>query len=291
MGYVDSHFHIWDPARFSYYWWASAPDSLRRRYWLEDFLPRAKDAGIDKAVFVQTHSGIKETECLLRLSLEHPILAGVVGWVDLTSGDQVREAVARLRSGFGGPRLVGIRHQVEDETDPEWLLRKDVQKGIAALSGSGLVVDLLVRPRELPAAIKTVAAFPSQRFVVDHLGKPGGPCVSSDPWTDMISEIAGYSNTSCKVSGLFTESIVGSTAERLRPYLQHAIDVFGIDRMLWGSDWPVSTIAGDYQQTLNAILSLLPNLSVGERDWLLGGCAIETYGLQDSIATSNGETP
>jgi L-fuconolactonase len=200
--------------------------------------------------------------------------------VDLTSPD-VAETITRVRDGDHGDRLVGIRHLVHDEPDPEWLLRDEVLGGLGVVAEAGLVYDLLVRARELPAATEVARRLPGLRLVLDHLAKPSISTQQIQPWASAIGEIAGLPNVTCKVSGMVTEA--DWTAWRpadLAPYIGTALELFGADRLMWGSDWPVCTLAASYSEVYDATTTILSDLVGDELGWILGGCAAATYGLQ-----------
>ena len=247
---VDAHQHFWDPDRADYPWMT---DDLRRRYGPDDLEPLLRANGVDGTVVVQARHSLDETRELLAIARTTPFVLGVVGWVDLTA--DVGAQLAELE----GP-LVGLRHQVHDEPDPSWLLRDDVQRGLAAVGGAGLVYDLLVRMRELPAAIETVRRHPELRFVLDHVAKRPP---DDGFWTVAVRRLAEYPNVVCKLSGLFTEFDPAGTVER-------ALQWFGADRCLFGSDWPVCLLAAEYAETL-AVVGADPDV--------LGGTATRTYGL------------
>src|SRR2546423_11212701 len=167
---VDAHHHFWDPARASYPWMTDALAPIRRRFGPEDMAPLLAANGIDRTILVQTRSSIDETREFLAMALQHEFIAGVVGWVDLTA--DVAKQIARLRSEPGGAKLVGVRHQVHDEADPEWLGKKDVRRGIAAVGKAGLAYDILVPARGLAAALHPLQTLPRMRVVVDPIAQP-----------------------------------------------------------------------------------------------------------------------
>ena len=178
---------------------------------------------------------------------------------------------------------MGIRHQVHDEPDERWLLRPEVQRGLAAVEAAGLVFDLLVRARELPAALETVRAHPELRFVIDHLAKPPIADGSTQPWADRVSAFAPLANAWCKVSGLVTEADWATwQPATIAPYVDHAVDVFGAGRLLFGSDWPVCLLAASYEGVLGLARESLAHLGDGERAAVFGGNAIEVYRLRAS---------
>jgi L-fuconolactonase len=272
---VDSHHHFWDPARRTYPWMGVELDSIRRRFGPDELEPLAKAAAIDRTVLVQTVSSISETREFLAMAAEHDLIGGVVGWVDLIDGRSA-EALEDLKAAPGGRKLVGIRHQVHDEADAEWLLRDDVQGGIAAVGVAGLVYDVLVRPRELPAAAETVRRHPDVRFVLDHAAKPRIASGSRDPeWEDAMALLAELPNVSCKLSGLVTEADWKTwTPDQIRPYVERVLEWFGRDRCLFGSDWPVCLLAATYPQVVDLIRSF-----VGDDEGVFGGVAARVYRL------------
>ena len=229
---------------------------LRRRFGPDDLEPLLREHGIAGTVVVQARHSLDETRELVAIAAETPFVLGVVGWVDLTAD------VARQLSRLEG-RLVGIRHLVHDEADPAWLLREEVQRGLAALGAAGLVYDLLVRTRELPAAIATARRHPEVRFVLDHAAKR--PSDDRD-WAQGVRALAELPNVTCKLSGLLTEWEPAATAAL-------ALEWFGPERCMFGSDWPVCLLAGGYGDTLAL---------VGDDEQVLAGTAIRTYGLEIS---------
>jgi L-fuconolactonase len=276
---IDSHHHVWDPARRDYPWLRGL-DAIDRPFTVDDLAPLLAEAGIDGTVLVQTVSDLDETRELLALAATTPFIVGVVGWVDLTSQD-VGAELDRLRAG--GERLVGIRHQVHDEADPDWLLREEVQRGLEAIAEAGLVYELLVRPRELPAAVTVARDFPHLRFVVDHIAKPPIATGELEPWASLIGEMAGLDNVACKLSGMVTEADLDAwRPEDLVPYVRTVVEVFGPDRLMFGSDWPVCLLAASYDQVVDATRQVLDGLGVltpeAERA-IFGETAIRWYGL------------
>ncbi len=188
--------------------------------------------------------------------------------------------LAELRQGLGGDRLVGIRHQVHDEPDPDWLLRDGVRRGIRAVGDAGLVYDLLVRSRELPAALQTARDLPGTRFVIDHLAKPQIKDGALQPWADLMRPFGALNNVWCKVSGMVTEADWSSWQPTdLDPYVDHVLDVFGAERLLFGSDWPVCLLAASYQQVFDATRAALGELSPAETAAVFGETATEVYRL------------
>jgi L-fuconolactonase len=274
---IDSHHHVWDLAVRDQPWTADLP-ALRRSFALSDVQPALAANHFDRTVIVQTITVADETPELLGLAQAEPTVAGVVGWLDLTVPD-VPTRLAALGAQPGGESLVGIRHQVQGETDPRWLCRPDVRRGLAAVAEAGLTYDLLVVPPQLPAAIETAAALPELRFVLDHAGKPDIAHDGLDGWRAHIVELGALPNVAVKLSGLVTEAGPGWTVDQLRPYAGVLFDAFGPDRIMFGSDWPVCLLVTSYDGWVDAAEQLTADLSEAERAAVFGGAAARWYGL------------
>ncbi|MFF4568385.1 amidohydrolase family protein [Streptomyces sp. NPDC001410] len=277
---VDAHHHVWDLSVRDQDW-IQGPElqRLRRNFTLADLEPEARAAGVDRTVLVQTVTVPEETPEFLALAAGHELVAGVVGWSDLTRPDLADE-LARLRELPGGPYLKGIRHQVQGEHDPQWLLRDDVRRGLAAVAEAGLVYDLVVLPHQLPACTKAAADLPQLTFVLDHLGKPPIASGEREPWATALRALASLPNTVAKLSGLVTEAAPASWATvDLRPYAETALEAFGPDRLMFGSDWPVCTLAATYAQIIDTAGELTSGLSAAERTALYEGTAGRVYDL------------
>lgn len=276
---IDAHQHFLDPSRFSYPW-ITGPFAPMGRSWVpSDLVPELEQCSVGGTVVVQACHDPEETRWLLQLSTEVPWVLGVVGWVDLRSASVAAELRA-LREGPGGEQLVGIRHQVHDERDPRWLLRDDVLRGIAAVVEEGLAFDLLIRTREAAVASAVAHEFPEGRFVIDHLAKP--PLRESDlgTWRDALRTLARCPNAMVKVSGLVTEAPWDRWRDSdFRAVLDAAEGLFGRERLLIGSDWPVCTLAAPYQEVLALVEQLTDDWSPGERQRLWGGTAQRIYRL------------
>jgi L-fucono-1,5-lactonase len=255
---IDAHQHFWDPARAEYSWMTDDVAPLRRRFGVEDLEPLLREHDVTGTVVVQARQSLDETRDLLAIAASTPFVLGVVGWVDL------RGDVAAQLAEFDDVPLVGIRHLVHDEVDPNWLLRDDVQRGLSAVGEAGLVYDLLVRMRELPAAIETARQHTGMRFVLDHVAKPPPDAPAHRTWERGVAELAECANVSCKISGLFTEAEPAATAAL-------ALRLFGPERCMWGSDWPVTLLAAGYGDGLAL---------VGDDPRVLGETAVAIYRLQ-----------
>ncbi|WP_309094329.1 amidohydrolase family protein [Streptomyces sp.] len=277
MTVTDAHHHVWDLSVRDQDWITGpALRPLRRDFTMKDLEPEARAAGVGRTVLVQTVTVPEETPELLALAEEHDLVAGVVGWTDLTRPG-VADELARLRELPGGRYLKGIRHQVQHEPDPEWLLRPDVLRGLAAVAAAGLVYDLVVLPGRLPACVRAAAALPGLTFVLDHLGKPPVAAGALEPWASHLRALAALPNTVAKLSGLATEADpAGWTVEDLRPYAEVALEAFGPARLMYGSDWPVCTLAGTYGGTLGTARRLI---GPPDHAQILETTAARVYGL------------
>ena len=249
-------------------------DGIRRPYAPADLEPLIQHAAITRTVLVQTVASVRETGEFLTLASKHAFIAGVVGWIDLLDRNAAR-TIGQLQTGPAGDRLVSVRHQVEDEADPEWLLQPDVQRGIAAVGHAGLAFDLLVRTRELPAATETARRNPEVQFVLNHCAKPRIGDTPDRPWKDAMSRIAELPNVACKLSGLVTEADWTSwSLEQIAPYVELAVDWFGRERCMFGSDWPVCLLAASYDDVVDLVREV-----VGDDEDVFGRTAERVYGL------------
>ncbi|MFD4506615.1 amidohydrolase family protein [Streptomyces sp. NPDC058457] len=275
---VDAHHHLWDLAVRDQDWTREeALRPLRRSFLLSDFQRQAHAAGVTKTVVVQTVTVAEETPELLTLCAGSDLVAGVVGWTDLIAAD-VADRLHALKEGHGGTHLVGIRHQVQSEPDPDWLLRPAVQHGLRTVQDAGLVYDLVITPWQLPAAIRAAAALPDLVFVLDHLAKPPVATGQVDPWARHLRELARLPNVVAKLSGLVTEADWSRwTPQDLQPFMDIALEAFGVDRLMFGSDWPVCTLAADYDDVLSSARALTSDLSADERTALFAATATRVY--------------
>jgi L-fuconolactonase len=277
---IDAHHHVWDLTVRDQPWTADLP-TLRRAFTIDELLPQLTTAGIDGTVLVETINVAEETPELLQLAQSHQQVRGVVGWVELTD-PAVTDVLAGLRQRPDGRWLVGIRHQVQSEPDLDWLLRPDVRRGLGAVGEAGLAYDLLVTREQLPAAIDAARALPQVRFILDHAGKPAIGDGELDPWRQHILELAALPNVAVKLSGLLTETGPDWTLAQLQPYADHLLAAFGPNRVLFGSDWPVSTLRANYGDIVRVTGQLLAGLSPTEQAAVLGAAALDWYRLEDS---------
>ncbi|MDQ1034573.1 L-fuconolactonase [Streptomyces sp. V3I8] len=280
QGVVDAHHHVWDLSVRDQDWISGpALAPLRRNFTLGDLAPQARAAGVTRTVLVQTVTVAEETPEFLALAGSGDLIGAVVGWTDLTRPG-VADELARLRELPGGRYLKGIRHQVQGEPDPAWLLRADVHRGLAALAGAGLVHDLVVLPHQLPACVESARSHPGLTFVLDHLGKPPVAAGDPEPWAAAVRAFAALPNTVCKLSGLVTEADPRSwTVADLAPYADTVLEAFGPGRLMFGSDWPVCTLVAPYGQVVDIAGQLTAGLGEGERQEVFAGTATRVYGL------------
>jgi len=288
---IDAHHHVWDLAVRDQPWLAG-PDTapIRRTFTVDDLRPAARAAGVEATVLVQTVTVAAETPEMLAVADADPLVAGVVGWTDLTS-PAIAGALDELAAGPGGGRLVSIRHQVQSEPDPDWLRRPDVIRGLRAVAAAGLCYDLVVRPHQLPAAVHAAAAVPGLTFVLDHAGKPsmGGDLTG---WIAAVRDLAAQPNTVCKLSGLVTELAPEvPPAARQAAFAEVAevvLSAFGTDRVMFGSDWPVCLLASDYAGVVDLARSLTAGLSAAERAAVFGATAARAYQLGPPASAAAG---
>jgi L-fuconolactonase len=275
--WIDAHQHFWRYNPDEYGWIDDSMARLRRDFLPLDLQPEIESAGFDGCVAVQARQTLEETRWLLELAANSQFILGVIGWADLQS-DNVR---SQLKKFSDNPKLLGVRHVVQGEPDDRFMLRAEFQRGVAALEEFGLTYDILIYPRHLPVAAEFVKRFPQQRFVLDHLAKPFIKRGEIEPWRSNLRRLADFSNVYCKLSGMVTEADWQAwTVEQIAPYLKTALECFGAERLMIGSDWPVCTIAGSYARTMNLVIEFLKGYPDAERDAVLGGTAAKFWRLR-----------
>jgi L-fuconolactonase len=275
---IDSHQHFWAYNQRDYGWMQPARTALARDYLPDDMLPLLAANGVAGTVLVQARQILEETDWCLDLAERNPFIKGVVGWVDLCS-PQVEEQLQRYS---GRSKLKGVRHLLEDEPDDRFMLRPEFLRGIGLLSRYQLRYDIVIFPRHLPYAAELVARFSEQPFVLDHVAKPPIKSGQLSPWAENIRRLASYPNVCCKLSGLVTEADWHTwRPEQLRPYMEVVLDAFGPERLMFGSDWPVSTLAAPYERVLGVVLDFIAPLPAQQRSAILAGNAQWFYGLDD----------
>jgi L-fuconolactonase len=275
---VDAHHHFWRYSPAEYGWIDASMTALRRDFLPADLQREIVAAGVDAVVSVQARQSAEETRWLLDLATQNPFIAGVVGWVPLVSPTLPTD----LAQFAAHPKLVAVRHVLQDEPDPRFMLRSDFQAGIRALRAFNLTYDILIYDRHLPQTIEFVDQHPAQPFVVDHVAKPSIKQHLLEPWAHGMRELAQRPHVCCKLSGMVTE--IGrphwSIAD-LRPYLDVVLEAFGPERVLFGSDWPVCLVACGYARWMEIVQELIAPLSSGERAAILGDNARRVYRLPD----------
>ena len=274
---IDAHQHFWRYNRKRDAWITDSMSRLRRDYLPEDLKEELNRADVDASIAVQADQSEAETGFLLDLARRHPFIAGVVGWVDL----RARDLCERLESYSRFEKLRGYRHIAQSEPDDRFLMRDDVARGIGALRRHGFTYDILIYPRQMPAALELMARLPDQRFVIDHAAKPAIRTKEIGAWANHLRAMASNPLAFCKVSGLITEADWQNwRAEDFKPYLDVVFEAFGTDRLLFGSDWPVCLLAGTYQQVKGLVADYMKGLPASEQEKVFGANAERFYSLK-----------
>jgi L-fuconolactonase len=278
---VDAHHHVWDLAIRDQPWTVQVP-VLRRTFTADELAPFLPGAGIGGTVVVQTVNSSVETVELLAAAADTPWMLGVVGWADLTS-PALADELTRLRALPAGGLLVGLRHQVQEEPDPGWLRRDDVGRGLQTLAEAGMTYDLIVQPEQWPAALAAVRATPQLSFVLDHLGNPpvaAGTRAVDEAWLAAIRGFAAAPNVAFKLSGLVTRTYPEpAQLDDLEPYVRALFDVVGVERVMFGSDWPVCTAVADYPDVVVAAQRLTEYLGPDAQEQIFRRSATAFYRL------------
>jgi L-fuconolactonase len=276
---IDAHQHFWQLGLPFQYGWLGAPPlaKIRRDYLPEDLEPLIRAEGVDRTIFVQTQHDLGENRWVLGLAEAHPFIAGVVGWVDLASDDCERQVEEFRRF----PKFVGVRHVVQDEPDDDFLIREAILRGLKVLERHAVPFDLLLYVKHLRHVPTLARALPELPMVIDHLAKPRIKDHALDDWLPGFHEAAKFPNVLCKLSGMVTEADWSDwTSDDLRPYVQQALDHFGPDRLMFGSDWPVCELAASYGEVREALVDALGPISEAERRAIFGGTAARFYGIE-----------
>jgi L-fuconolactonase len=277
---IDAHQHFWQLGREPFdYGWLDAPPmaAIRRDYLPENLKPLIDAVHVDRTVFVQTQHNIEENRWVLDLAAKHPFIVGVVGWVDLAS-PRCEEQVLEFRKN---PKFVGVRHITQDEPNDDFIVRNDVVRGLKVLEKHGVPFDLLFYVKHLRHAAALGQLLPNLPMVIDHLAKPHIKERQIDDWLPHLTAAAKCPNIFCKLSGMVTEADWKHWKPAdLRPYVQRALELFGPDRCMFGSDWPVCELAGSYEQVYYALVDALGPISDADRAKIFGGTAVKFYGLR-----------
>jgi L-fuconolactonase len=275
---IDSHQHFWQVGRFDYPWMSPEVEVLCQDYLPSDLEPILNRCGVEKTILVQASNSLDETRWLLSLADRCSFIAGVVGWVDLTRDD----VDGRLLEFSAHSRFKGVRHLVESEPADDWLIQESVLNRLRQLSSHGVSYDLLVHTRHLKYAKTVAEKCPELRLVIDHLAKPPIAGGKIDEWAREMKQVASCANVWCKLSGLVTEANWKDwRIDDLKPYVDTALEHFGPQRMMFGSDWPVCLLAASYDRILETAQTLLAELNDEERDRVFANNAIEFYRIED----------
>ncbi|WP_433379031.1 amidohydrolase family protein [Streptosporangium sp. CA-115845] len=279
MAVIDAHQHFWNLETGSYAWLTPEAGPIHRTFAPEELLGQLATAGVERTVLVQAADTYADTDAMLAQADAHDFIAAVVGWVPLNRPDEAAEALKRYGRH---PRFAGVRHLIHDDPDPDWVIQDSVVEGLGLLAAAGLPFDVVaVLPRHLEHVPVLAERVPGLRLVIDHLAKPPIREKGWEPWASLIARAAEHPNVHAKVSGLNTAADAETwTAEDLRPYVDHAIEAFGPDRLMFGSDWPVAVLAGDYAKVWRETGVLLADLGENDRAAVLGGTAARFYGIE-----------
>ncbi len=277
MRILDAHQHFWQRKVFDILRLPPEMGLLDREYTPEDLRPLMDQVGVQQTVLVQTYSSMENTRDFLRVAEAHPWVAAVVGWVDLADPG-VGEQLDALRSH---PKFKGVRHQWHDEPDAGWILRDDVLRGLRELAARGIPFDLLAKEPNWEYIPRVAEAAPGLPLVIDHIAKPRIADGQFDDWAVAMARAARYPQVMCKLSGMVTEADWGRWKPAdLKPYVEKSIELFGVDRVMFGSDWPVCLLAGSYSQVFEALQQCLAGLTESEREKVMGGSARRFYGIE-----------
>ncbi|HEY7886456.1 MAG TPA: amidohydrolase family protein [Cellvibrionaceae bacterium] len=246
MRIIDAHQHCWQLGKHGCQWPSSDLTAIYRDYSPVDFLAEVDGLGVAGSVLVQSQPDIRDTHYLLQLAADYPHIRGVVGWVDL-SAPQATEQIAELASN---PRLCGLRPMLQGLAMDDWIITRARTDALGAMAEHNLVFDALVDSRHLPFIGQLAASFPALSIVLDHAAKPAIATLEGESWRQGIDALAAYPNVYCKLSGLPTEMAAQQSWEAMQPYMRQVLELFGAERLLWGSDWPVINLAGDYSRWL-----------------------------------------
>ena len=278
MSVIDAHQHYWRVQRGDYGWLAGAPEVLKRDFLPFELDPHRAAAGVERAILVQAAPTEAETRFLFELAHADRAVAGVVGWIDFEAPDVDARIDALMRDGDG--LLIGLRPMVQDIEAPDWLMRPELDAAFASLQRHDLAFDALVRPDQLPSLLARLEREPGLRAVLDHGGKPIVDGVSGfDGWAAQIARLAERRSLHCKFSGLLTQLAPGVPEHALTPYIDHLFACFGPERLIWGSDWPVLTLRGDYGRWIDLARSHVRRLAPGHETAIFGGNAAAFYRL------------
>jgi L-fuconolactonase len=275
-GCIDAHQHLWHYLHPGPAWMADGLEVLRRDFVLEDLRSVTAEAAVTGTIVVETERTFAETEWLSKIAASDDLIRGVVGWAPLT----IPEAASELEKIASLPKMKSVRHPIHDEPDDQFMLRDDFNRGITELTQFNLRYDILIIEKHLPQTIQFVDRHPDQIFILDHVATPRIREGVLAPWRDNIRDLAQRPNVYCKLSGMVTEADWHTWSDEvLAPYIETVLEAFTPKRLMFGSDWPVVTVASSYQRWIGTVRVALAQLSPDERDWILAKTAIQAYGL------------
>jgi L-fuconolactonase len=276
MTVIDAHQHFWDPNRVLYPWLRSEPDAINRPIEFDELRSTLAVVGIDRTVLVQSADNDADTDYMMAVASEHPEVAAVVAWLPLDSPQEMESRLAYLTEC---PGVVGVRNLIHNMADPDWIIGSSVARGFDALVDVGFSYDVVaVLPRHLEHVATVASRHPGLRLVIDHLGKPPLDGRPIDEWKALLARAASYPNVHAKLSGLYpAASVAYQPQEAVLPVAQHALEVFGPDRLMFGSDWPISLLHGGYETVWSMWQPFLDGLGRWQRDAVLGGTAAAFY--------------
>ena len=283
---IDAHHHLWQRGGTLNYAWLDTPglEPIRRDFGPVDLFPLLQAEGIDGSIYVQTLASLDETRWALKQARLHPFIVGVVGWVDLASAS----CPAQLEEFQADPHFVGVRHVVHDEPDVDFIVQPSIMRGLQTLSQQSVPYDLLLRPEHLHHVARLARDLPDLRMVIDHLAKPEIKAGRLEGWIENFRAASLFPNVFCKLSGMITEADHQSWhAKQLQPYVTQALDLFGPDRLMFGSDWPVCELAGSYHQVHRTARDCLVGLSQAETAAIFGGTAANFYAVNTTTSLNS----
>lgn len=276
--FIDAHFHSWQLSRADYGWLTPEMGSIYRDVSVADWQKLAQPWGITGGILVQAAPTVAETLHLLALAEENPAVLGVVGWVDFTAAD----AVFQIEQLAKHPKLKGLRPMLHDLSDAAWIVQPTVQPALVVMERLGLVFDALIRPLHLPHILQIAKQYPNLSIVIDHCAKPEiarGMEAAWQPWADGMAALAELPNVFCKLSGLLTEAWKSPQSSICKPWMEYALKIFGTERILWGSDWPVLELASDYQSWYDMCQTITDSLPLKQKENIYGNNTVRIYKL------------
>lgn len=273
---IDAHQHFWELNRGDYGWLTQDLEPIYKDFQPKDLAPHLQTASIDGSILVQAAPTLAETEYLLDIASKHDFVKGVVGWVDFESPNSIKN-ITRLSKN---PLLIGLRPMIQNIDDPEWMLHDRIKPALELMSNIGLTFDALILPKHLPVLKSFIDKYPKLAVVINHGAKPQIRQGNIESWAQDITTIAKNSSAFCKLSGLITEASPNRSEEKLRPYIDVLLSAFGPHRLIWGSDWPVCTMATSYNKWHELSCNLLKVLTQSQREAVYGGNACRAYNMR-----------